>query len=40
MLLFYTLFQNSEPTDLLTVSHNLRKDGKLELVGGIFTSSI
>ncbi len=32
----YTLFQNSEPTDLLTVSQQLRKDGKLELVGGDF----
>jgi replicative DNA helicase len=32
----YTLFQNSEPTDLLTVSSQLRKDGKLDLVGGDF----
>lgn len=32
----YTLFQNSEPTDLLTVSAQLRKDGKLEVVGGDF----
>ncbi|MDG2194151.1 MAG: replicative DNA helicase [Polaribacter sp.] len=32
----YTLFQNSEPTDLLTVSAQLRKDGKLEMVGGDF----
>ena len=32
----YTLFQNSEPTDLLTVSQQLRKEGKLELVGGDF----
>ncbi len=32
----YALFQNSEPTDLLTVSQQLRKDGKLELVGGDF----
>jgi replicative DNA helicase len=32
----YTLFQNSEPTDLLTVSNQLRKDGKLEFVGGDF----
>jgi replicative DNA helicase len=32
----YTLFQNSEPTDLLTVSQQLRKDGKLEMVGGDF----
>ena len=29
-------FKNSEPTDLLTVSQQLRKDGKLELVGGDF----
>ncbi|UMB61241.1 replicative DNA helicase [Lutibacter sp. A80] len=32
----YTLFQNSEPTDLLTVSNQLRKTGNLELVGGDF----
>lgn len=32
----YTLFQNSEPIDLLTVSQQLRKDAKLELVGGDF----
>ncbi|UMB54671.1 replicative DNA helicase [Lutibacter sp. A64] len=32
----YALFQNSEPTDLLTVSNQLRKSGKLELVGGDF----
>ena len=32
----YKLFQNSEPTDLLTVSSQLRKDGKLDLVGGDF----
>jgi len=32
----YALFQNSEPTDLLTVSAQLRKDGKLEMVGGDF----
>ena len=32
----YTLFQNSEPTDLLTVSNQLRKNGKLEFVGGDF----
>jgi replicative DNA helicase len=32
----YTLFQNSEPTDLLTVSNQLRKDGKLEMIGGDF----
>lgn len=32
----YALFQNSEPTDLLTVSNQLRKDGKLDFVGGDF----
>lgn len=32
----YALFQNSEPTDLLTVSNQLRKEGKLEFVGGDF----
>ncbi|REE81733.1 replicative DNA helicase [Lutibacter oceani] len=32
----YTLFQNSEPTDLLTVANQLRKTGNLELVGGDF----
>jgi len=32
----YTLFQNSEPTDLLTVSNQLKKAGNLELVGGDF----
>ena len=32
----YTLFQNSEPTDLLTVSNQLKKDGKLDMVGGDF----
>ncbi len=32
----YTLFQNSEPTDLLTVANQLRKSGKLEQVGGDF----
>jgi replicative DNA helicase len=30
----YTLFQNSEPTDLLTVANQLRKTGNLEQVGG------
>lgn len=30
----YTLFQNSEPTDLLTVSNQLRKAGHIDLVGG------
>lgn len=32
----YKLFQNSEPTDLLTVSNQLKKDGKLNFVGGDF----
>ena len=32
----YGLFQNSEPTDLLTVSNQLKKDGKLEFAGGDF----
>ena len=32
----YTLFQNSEPTDLLTVSNQLRKTAKLDFVGGDF----
>lgn len=32
----YKLFENSEPIDLLTVSSQLKKDGKLELVGGNF----
>ena len=32
----YTLFQNSEPTDLLTVANQLKKSGKLELIGGDF----
>ncbi|AOW19714.1 replicative DNA helicase [Urechidicola croceus] len=32
----YTLFQNSEPIDLRTVSNQLRKDAKLEFVGGDF----
>ncbi len=32
----YTLFQNSEPIDLRTVSNQLRKNGKLEFVGGDF----
>ena len=30
----YTLFEGSEPIDLLTVSNQLKKDAKLELVGG------
>jgi replicative DNA helicase len=30
----YELFQNSEPIDLLTVSNLLKKNGKLEFVGG------
>ena len=32
----FKLFENSEPVDLLTVSTQLRKDGKLDLVGGDF----
>lgn len=32
----FKLFENSEPVDLLTVSSQLKKDGKLELVGGDF----
>ena len=30
----YELFQSSEPIDILTVTNQLRKGGKLELVGG------
>ncbi|MFD0762190.1 replicative DNA helicase [Lutibacter aestuarii] len=30
----YTLFQNSEPTDLLTVANQLRKTGNLDQIGG------
>lgn len=30
------LFNNSEPVDLLTVTNQLRKKGKLELVGGAY----
>ncbi|WP_431158444.1 replicative DNA helicase [Winogradskyella poriferorum] len=32
----FKLFENSEPVDLLTVSSQLKKDEKLELVGGDF----
>lgn len=32
----YTLFQNSEPTDLLTVANQLRSTGNLDVVGGDF----
>ncbi|GGI57280.1 replicative DNA helicase [Winogradskyella haliclonae] len=32
----FKLFENSEPVDLLTVSTQLRKDGKLDIVGGDF----
>src|SRR5690554_4189760 len=32
----FTLFENSQPVDLLTVSAQLKKDGKLELAGGEF----
>ncbi|PCH77348.1 MAG: replicative DNA helicase [Flavobacteriaceae bacterium] len=30
----FTLFQNSEPTDLLTVANQLKKEGNLEKAGG------
>lgn len=30
----YTLFQNSQPIDLLTVSEQLKKDGNLDVAGG------
>lgn len=32
----HTLFSNSEPVDILTVTHQLRKSGTLEVVGGAF----
>ncbi|WP_203296673.1 replicative DNA helicase [Luteirhabdus pelagi] len=32
----HTLFENSEPVDLLTVSSQLKKEGKLEAAGGEF----
>ncbi|MCC1485011.1 replicative DNA helicase [Winogradskyella immobilis] len=32
----FKLFENSEPVDLLTVSSQLKKDSKLDLVGGDF----
>ncbi|REH47509.1 primary replicative DNA helicase [Tenacibaculum gallaicum] len=32
----YALFQNSEPIDLLSVSNQLKKNGKLDLAGGDF----
>ena len=32
----FKLFESSEPVDLLTVSSQLKKDGKLEAVGGDF----
>ena len=32
----FTLFQNTEPIDLLSVFNQLRKDGNLELAGGDF----
>jgi replicative DNA helicase len=32
----FKLFENSEPVDLLTVSSQLKKDGRLELIGGDF----
>ena len=30
------LFNNSEPVDLMTVTNQLRKNGKLEIVGGAY----
>jgi replicative DNA helicase len=30
----YSLFQNSEPTDLLTVANQLRKEGNIDSIGG------
>jgi replicative DNA helicase len=30
----FTLFQSSQPVDILTVSEQLKKDGKLDIVGG------
>lgn len=32
----YSLFQNSEPIDLLSVSNQLKKEAKLDIVGGDF----
>ncbi|HAI19944.1 MAG TPA: replicative DNA helicase, partial [Xanthomarina gelatinilytica] len=32
----FQLFENSEPVDLLTVSSQLKKNSKLDLVGGDF----
>ena len=32
----YALFQNSEPIDLLSVSNQLKKNGKLDIAGGDF----
>ncbi len=32
----YNLFQNSQPTDLLTVANQLKQEGNLELAGGDF----
>src|SRR5690606_19109599 len=32
----HNLFENSQPVDLLTVSTQLKKQGKIELVGGEF----
>ena len=32
----YTLFQNSEPIDILSVSNQLKKSAKLDLIGGDF----
>lgn len=30
----YDLFQSSEPIDILTVTSQLRKEGKIEMIGG------
>jgi replicative DNA helicase len=32
----FTLFQNSEPIDILTVAHQLRREGALDKVGGAY----
>ena len=34
-----TLFNKSEPIDLLTVTEQLRKEGSLEMMGGILNTS-
>jgi len=35
----FQLFQNSQPTDLLTVSEQMRKDGTIDRIGGDYYSS-